>query len=275
MVIRDYERLQVSLKGEEDDELWIALSNPGNRNVIDGKMHEELAVVFRDVREVDPRVVILTGAGDTFSPGGDLNWMQESWLDDPADYIEVFKESKAMIEDLIDVRQPVIARVNGDCVGLGATLALHCDIVIAEQGSKLGDPHVKIGLAAGDGGATIWPLLTSFNKAKEYLMTGELMTTEEAEEFGLVNYAVPPGELDAKVDEMVDKLTSLPQPAVQYSKMAANGWLRLVNDIMLRQSLAMEGISTRSPDHTEAVAAFLEGRGPDLETARKQDQDTE
>jgi len=271
MVIRDYERLNVSLKGKEDDELWIALSNPGKRNVIDGKMHEELAVVFRDVREVKPRVVILTGAGDMFSPGGDLNWMQESWLEDPSEYIEVFKESKAMIEDLIDVRQPVIARVNGDCVGLGATLALHCDIVIAEQGAKLGDPHVKIGLAAGDGGATIWPLLTSFNKAKEYLMTGELMTTEEAEEFGLVNYAVPPDELDEKVDEMVDKLTSLPQPAVQYSKMAANGWLRLMNDVMLRQSLAMEGISTRSPDHEEAVEAFLEKRNPNLETARDPD----
>jgi enoyl-CoA hydratase len=272
--MREYERLDVRVIGVEDDVVEIALSNPDRLNVVDGQMHHDLARVFRDVEDFDPRVVVLTGAGDeAFSAGGDLEWMQDSWISSPAEYIDIYRESKRMIEDLVDLPQPVIARVNGDAAGLGATLALHCDIVVAAESARIGDPHVNVGLSAGDGGASIWPLLTSFNKAKEYLMTGELIPATEAEELGLVNHVVPDDELDEKVEERIDTLTSLSQPAVRFSKVAANAWLRMANEQILRQSLALEGLSAQAPDHAEAVAAFLEDREPDLPSARSRRDD--
>ncbi len=112
----------------------------------------------------------------------------------------------------------MIAKVNGDATGLGATLALFCDIVMLSEDARIGDPHVNVALVAGDGGAVIWPLLTSLNKAKELLMTGELLSAEEAKELGLVNHVVPADELDNATDEMVEKLATGPQTAIRYTK---------------------------------------------------------
>lgn len=254
-----YDRINVSIEGREDDVFWIELSNPEKLNVVDGTMHEELTRVFKDAYASETRVVVLTGAGDAFSAGGDITWMQE-WIDNPEQFRETLAEGEELIEDLVNIEKPVIARVNGDAVGLGATLALHCDIVVASEDAKIGDPHVRVGLVAGDGGAVIWPLLTSLNKAKEFLMTGELIDAGEAEELGLVNHVVPPEELDAKVDERIETLTRLPQPAVRYSKMAANKWLSLGVQQILRESLALEAISATTPDHPEMVAAFADRR---------------
>lgn len=261
-----YEHLDVTVTGAEEDVLRIALQND-DMNLVDGTMHEELSRVFREAGDADVRVVVLTGTGEAFSAGGDVRWMQQ-WIDDPEVFAEVLQEGEALIEDLVDIEVPVIARVNGDAVGLGATLALHADIVVASEEARIGDPHVRVGLAAGDGGAVIWPLLTSFNKAKEFLMTGELLDATEAEELGLVNHVVPHDQLDAKVEERIETLTQLPQPAVRYTKMAANKWLQQGVQSILRESLALESMSAASADHEEAVAAFIEGREPDLPSAR-------
>jgi len=263
----DYETLEVGIEGREDDVFRVALDEPERMNVVDGTMHAELARVFREAYDADVRVVLLTGTGDAFSAGGDVGWMEE-WVEDPEVFRETTREGEEIIESLVNLEVPVIARVNGDAVGLGATLALHCDIVIASEDARIGDPHVQVGLAAGDGGAVIWPLLTSFNRAKEYLMTGELIPAPEAEEMGLVNHAVPPADLDDTVEERIETLASLPQPAVRYSKMAANAWLDLGVEQVLRESLALEGLSARTPDHEEAVTAFLEGRDPNPPSAR-------
>lgn len=255
----EYERLNVRIEGREDDVFWIELSNPEKLNVVDGTMHAELTHVFKDAYESDTRVVVLTGEGDAFSAGGDISWMQE-WIEEPGTFQETLAEGEELIENLVNIEKPVIARVNGDAVGLGATLALHCDIVVASEDAKIGDPHVRVGLVAGDGGAVIWPLLTSLNKAKEFLMTGELIEAREAESLGLVNHVVSPGDLDTKVDERIETLTRLPQPAVRYSKMAANKWLSLGVQQILRESLALEAISATSPDHPEMVEAFAQRR---------------
>jgi enoyl-CoA hydratase len=244
--------------------VYAALDHPEKMNAVDGTMHEELSRFFRDIAEYDPSVVVLTGAGDAFSAGGDIEWIRDTWVENPEGYIDVMRESVVLMRDLTGLEPPIIARVNGDAVGLGATLALHCDVVIADETAHLGDPHVRIGLAAGDGGAIIWPLLTSFNKAKEFLMTGDLITAAEAEELGIVNHAVPADGLDDKVDELVEKLTSLPQPAVRYSKFAANSWLRVAHEQILHQSLALEAISAQTAAHTEAVHAFLDDSDPDV-----------
>ncbi len=261
-----YETLSVERTGAEDDVIRIALDN-GDLNLVDGDMHTELPQAFRDAYEMDGRVVVLTGEGEAFSGGGDVSWMQR-WVDDPEYFEQVAREGEAVIENLVDIEKPVVARINGDAAGLGANVALCCDITVMAEDAKIGDPHVKVGLAAGDGGAVIWPLLLGLNRAKEFLMTGRLVDASEAEELGLVNYAVPEADIDAKVDELVDELASLPQPAVRYSKMAANAWLEQGVQDVLRKSLAMESMSARSADHEEAVAAFLEGREPNPPDAR-------
>lgn len=265
--MREYDRINVRIEGREDDVFRIELSNPEKLNVVDGTMHEELTYVFKDAYESDTRIVLLTGEGDAFSAGGDVGWMQE-WIDDATQFQETLTEGEELIENLVNIEKPVIARVNGDAVGLGATLALHCDIVVASEDARIGDPHVQVGLVAGDGGAVIWPLLTSLNKAKEFLMTGELISAGEAEELGLVNHVVPADELDEKVEERIETLTRLPQPAVRYSKLAANKWLSIGVQQILRESLALEGLSATSPDHAEIVEAFAEGREPNPPSGR-------
>lgn len=262
----EYDTLTVTRTGREDDVVRIALDN-GDLNLVDGDMHAELPQAFREAYEMDGRVVVLTGEGDAFSGGGDVNWMQQ-WVEDPEYFEDVAREGEAVIENLVDIEKPVVARINGDAAGLGANVALCCDITVMAEGAHIGDPHVKVGLAAGDGGAVVWPLLLGLNKAKEFLMTGRLVDAEEAEKLGLVNYAVPESDLDAKVDELVDELASLPQPAVRYSKLAANEWLERGVQNILRESLAMESMSARSADHEEAVSAFLEGRDPNPPDAR-------
>jgi len=267
---KGYETLDVSLTGREDDVFQITLNN-GELNLVDGEMHGELAQVFQDAYESDTRVVVLTGTGTAFSGGGDVNWMQR-WVETPEYFEEVAREGEQIIESLVNIEKPVVAKINGDATGLGANIALCCDITVASSDARIGDPHVKVGLAAGDGGAVIWPLLMGLNRAKEFLMTGELINATEAEDLGLVNHAVPEYELDQKVDEIVERLATLPQPAVRYTKLAVNKWLEQGLQSILRESLAMESMSARSPDHEEAVQAFLEGRQPDPPNARSPEE---
>lgn len=255
-----------------DDVFHIALDRPDELNAVNGTFHEELSYVFRDAQEADTRVVVVTGKGPAFSAGGDFEWMQDT-IENPETWGEkTMAEAQRFLRDLVQIEQPVIARVNGDAVGFGATLALFCDIVIATEGARFGDPHVNVGLVAGDGGAVIWPLLTSLNKSKELLMTGDLITAAEAEEMGLVNEVVSEDELDDAVMEMVEKLATQPQVALRFTKQALNQWLEFGMNLTLRNSLAMEGISIQHPDHAEAVDALLNDRRPEFESARSPEE---
>lgn len=266
--MREYNSLDVSQTG---DVLRIAFDRPDQHNSINEGTHEELGTVFRDAASTDARVVVFTGNGDrAFSAGGDFNMLKQG-LTDPSVFRDSMRRDETILKDLVNLEKPVIARVNGDATGLGATLALFSDIVIASETARIGDPHVKAGLVAGDGGAVVWPLLTSLSKAKELLMTGDLVTATEAEDLGLVNYAVPPEELDDKVDEMVEKLATGPQLAIQYTKLAVNGWLEFGMNNILRESMALEGLSQAHEDHAEAVESFLEKRRPNFPSARDPD----
>lgn len=266
--MQEYEHLDVSLDG---DVLTIALDRPENLNAVNDPLHAELAAVFRDAYDTDARVVVLTGNGDAFSAGGDIQWMKDN-VDNPENFLETAREGEEIIESIVNLEKPVIAKVNGDATGLGATLALFCDIVMMSEDARIGDPHVKVALVAGDGGAVIWPLLTSLNKAKELLMTGDLISAEEAKDLGLVNHVVPADELDERTDEMVDKLASGPQIAIRYTKKALNGWLEHGNNIALSRGLALEAAGQQHPDHEEAVDAFLEKRRPNFPSGRDPDE---
>jgi enoyl-CoA hydratase len=135
-----------------------------------------------------------------------------------------------------------------------------CDVIIAEDTAKIGDPHVKVGLVAGDGGAVIWPALIGMARAKEMLLTGDMISGAEAARIGLINHAVPRGELDAKVTELAAKILSNPRWAVRWTKVVMNQQLRQTANLTMDAAIAYETLSNMAQDRAEAVAAFKEKR---------------
>ena len=160
------------------------------------------------------------------------------------------------------VPQPVIAAINGDAIGLGATMALFCDITFMATEARLADPHVSAGLVAGDGGAILWPLLMGLNRGKEFLLTGDIMDAAEADRLGLVNHVVPRAELLEAAGAMALRLARGPQVAIQFNKRLANADLLEKVNRVIDASLAMEAITFATADHREAVRSFIEKRPP-------------
>ena len=241
--------------------LTITLNRPP-MNPIHYELHAELARLWYQVQlDHETDVIIFTGAGEVFSAGGDIPMMQRR-IDDPELFNQKNLEMRQMIFGLLDLEKPVIARINGDCIGLGATLALMCDIMIAVEDARFGDPHVRMGYVAGDGGAVIWPQLIGFAKAKEYLLIGDLLGAKEAERIGLINYAVPRDQLDVKVNAMAEKFAKGSTKAIKWTKTSINIPLRQLAHSMMDASLAYEAITNMGEDHQEAVRAFQEKRKP-------------
>ena len=241
--------------------LTITLNRPP-MNPIHYELHNELSRLWYQVQvDHESDVIIFTGAGDCFSAGGDIPMMQKR-IDDPELFNRKNLEMKQMIFGLLDLEKPVIARINGDCIGLGATLALLCDITIAVDDARFGDPHVKMGYVAGDGGAIIWPQLIGYARAKEYLLTGDMLDAKEAERIGLISRAVPRDQLDARVNATADKLAHGATKAIKWTKTSINIPLRQMAHAMLDASLAYEAMTNVGADHQEAVNAFREKRKP-------------
>ncbi|MET0743342.1 MAG: enoyl-CoA hydratase-related protein [Microvirga sp.] len=256
----DFTRYRTIRHERRDRILTLTLNRPEALNAVDGEMHAELTQVFYDAAS-DPSsdVIVLTGEGKAFSSGGDIRWMQ-SLIDEGFD--RTAREAKRIIVSLLDCEKPIIARVNGHATGFGATLALFCDIVIAAETARIGDPHVQVGFTAGDGGAVIWPQLIGYARAKEYLMTGDLMTAVEAARMGLINHAVPAGELDERVYGLATRLAEGSQVAIRTTKMSVNIGLKQLVASIMDACLAYEALSNGSRDHQEAVSAFRERRKP-------------
>ncbi len=253
-----FERITVSVT---DGIGTVALTGRDALNRVDERMHEELAQVFtRVARDPAIRVVVLTGHGQHFCAGGDLEWMRDARLgqcDLPS-----IEDAKAIIFSLLDLRKPVIAKISGACVGLGATLALFCDTIFAAGDATISDPHVKVGIVAGDGGAIIWPQLIGYARAKEYLMTGDGLSGARAAEIGLINHAVDPDALDQTVQAYAERLRDGAYQAICSTKVAVNIGLKQLAHSILDASVAYEMETFRTHDHAEAVDAFLEKRAP-------------
>lgn len=259
----DYSRYK-HIKIDKDEKVAIVTINrPEAHNAVDMELHIELENIFSDVaRDKEVNVVVLTGAGDkAFSAGGDINSMGSGEFESFENQTGL-RNGRRLIHNLLEVEQPIIAAVNGHAIGLGATLALFCDVIIASESAKIGDPHVSVGLVAGDGGAVIWPLLCGLAKAKEYLMTGDLMTAAEAERINLINHVVPQAQVMPKALELAHRLANGPSLAIRFTKLACNKRLRDQVNLVLETSLAVETISLFSKDHKEGVRAFLEKRAP-------------
>ena len=171
---------------------------------------------------------------------------------------------RRLVENMLDVEQPIIGAINGDAVGLGATLALLCDITVVSEKARFADTHVKVGIVAGDGGALIWPLLIGPNRAKEFLMRGNFIGGAEAGRIGMVNYAVAPEQVMPKARELAQELADGPTFAIRWSKLAVNKWLKDQANLIMDAGLAYEMLTFRTDDHKEAVQAFVEKRKPDF-----------
>jgi len=254
-----YETLKLSREGAV---LRIEISRPEVKNAVNRQMHHELAGVFQ-FADADPhsRIVLLTGAGDAFCAGGDLEYMKYM-RDTPGAFAESTVEAKRMLFSLLDMTKPLVSRINGDAVGLGATLALFADISVAVDTARLMDPHVRVGLVAGDGAAVIWPALVGFARAKAALLAARPVVARDAAAIGLINESVPAAELDARVEAWIKDLDAGATMAVRYTKMSMNIALRQLASSMLDASLAYEIVTAVQPDHSEAVTAFEERRRP-------------
>ena len=191
----EFEYLRLERDG---DVLRVTIDRPGDPlNAVDGTLHHELTRLFpRLQREREARAVLLTGAGRAFSAGGDFAWFPE--LQAPGALDELRLDARQMIWDLLDVPLPIVCAVNGPAIGLGASIALLCDVIVMAESATLADPHVRVGLVAGDGGTIAWPLAVGPARAKQYLLTGDPIGAVEAERIGLVNRVVPDDELDAE-----------------------------------------------------------------------------
>jgi enoyl-CoA hydratase len=254
-----YEHLLIERRGAV---LCVRLYAPDRLNAIGVAMQSELLRLFQDLRrDRVTAVVVLTGEGRAFSAGGDLNRSLEL-IGDIALIKEEFDLARRFVNTLLDVEQPIICRLNGDAIGLGATLALLCDLVVAADHARIGDPHVRVGLVAGDGGAVIWPLLVGYARAKQYLLGGELIGARQAQQMGLINLCVPAAELDAAVDEWAERWSRGARNAIQWTKATLNLGLKEQAARVLDAGLAYEMASLQSKDHLEAVHAFREKRKP-------------
>lgn len=259
-LVMDYSSYKELAVEREGRLLTLTINQPDRHNTVNGAMHRELARVFSDIAmDDDTDVVVFTGAGDAFSAGGDVSWMQ-SFLDQPQGMADVAIEGRRIVTSLLDLEKPLICRLNGDAIGLGATLALFCDIIIADETARIADPHVRVGLVAGDGGAIIWPHLIGAARAKAFLMTGDMLSAREAAEMGLVTKAVPGDQLDAEVARMAGKLLRGAQHAIRWTKLSVNLGLKQTVNAVLDASLGFEVASSLLPAHREAVTAFLEKR---------------
>ena len=256
-----YQTIKVDREG---DILLLTLNRPERLNAVNGQMHTELAHIFLDAdRDQESNVIVLTGAGRAFCAGGDVSGMtSESGSNLIQEGVRIRGEGHQVVETLLAVEKPIIAMVNGPAVGLGATIALLCDVIVATEDAKIGDTHVKVGLVAGDGGAVIWPLLVGVARAKEYLMTGDLITGKEAAAMGLVNHAVAQDELRGYTMALARKLADQMPFAVRATKAAVNRILRRQVLEVMDACLAWEEMSMKMADHREAAAAFIERRKP-------------
>ncbi len=251
MPISNYKTLRFDQSGAV---LIVSINRPQALNAVNALMHTELSRVFAEIaQDASVDAVVLTGEGRAFYAGGDLEWFRTIT---PSRLDTLFVEARKIILDLVELPQPIISAVNGVAAGLGATLALFCDVVYAADDARLSDPHVRIGVIAGDGAAAIWPLLVGLSRAKEYLMTEDSLDAAEAERIGLVNQVVPADQLVVRAQALADRLANGSRMAIRSTKASLNKHVREAVNLVLDTSLALEKECFSDHFHKKALEAF-------------------
>jgi enoyl-CoA hydratase len=259
MDFASYQHLR--LERQPDGVLLITLNRPSVLNAADEVMHSELARIWTDVgHDEGTRVAVVTGAGRAFSAGGDLAMVQRQ-IGNYDLVTSMLREMSDLVYNMANCEKPIVSAINGVAVGAGLVVALLADISICATDARLGDGHVRLGVAAGDHAAIIWPLLCGLARAKYHLLTGEMITGEEAERIGLVSRAVPRDLVLPEALRLASQLATGPQQAIRLTKRALNGWLRAAGPIF-DQSAAYEMLTFMGQDIKEGLASLREKRAP-------------
>jgi enoyl-CoA hydratase len=233
----------------------VTMNRPEILNAVNWDMHQELEDVFVELdKDKTVRAIVLTGAGRGFCSGGDQKTLDKSPIPSPT------RGGRHLIRNLLDVEVPIIAAVNGAAVGLGATLALMCDVIFAQSTARFADTHVTAGVVAGDGGAVIWPLLIGPVRAKHYLMTGAFISAEQAASMGMINEVVSDGDVRDVAIQYAEMLAAGPRDAINWTKYSVNKIIKEFAHLLLDTSIALETITFATPERREAVDAFAEKR---------------
>ena len=243
--------------------LRLTLRKAGRLNAVDAATHGELANVWKTIGEdAETRAVVVRGADGAFSAGGDLDLVLEI-ANDFETRVRVLREARDLVYNVIDCPQPIVSAIAGPAVGAGLAVALLADISLAAPDARIVDGHTRLGVAAGDHAAIVWPLLCGLAKAKYHLLLCEPLSGAEAERIGLVSLCVPEAELEERALEIARRLAAGSQPAIRHTKLALNNWLRAAGPAF-DASLALEFLDMTGPDVHEGVAAVRERRPPDF-----------
>jgi len=246
--------------------LVVTINRPEVLNAANARLHWEFTQIW-PVVDADPktRVVVVTGAGKAFSAGGDLS-LVEDMAGNPDALSRTMREASDLVYNMINLDKPVVSAINGVAVGAGLVVALMADVSIISETARFTDGHTRLGVAAGDHAAILWPLLCGMAKAKYYLLTADFIDGREAERIGLVTMCVPGDQVMGKALDVADRLARGSQISIQWTKRALNNWLRQAGPIF-DQSLALEMLSFSYPDVREGVKAIREKRAPAFPSA--------
>jgi len=257
-----------------DGVLLASLNRPEVMNATNARLHWELTQLWAVVdADEQTKVLVVTGAGDkAFSAGGDLEWVAEI-VGEHEQVMKVMKEAADIVYGMLAFEKPVVSAINGTAVGAGLAVALLADISIISESARLTDGHVKLGVAAGDHAAIVWPLLCGMAKAKYYLMTADFIDGREAERIGLVSLCVPGDQLMEKALGVATKLAQGSQTAIRATKKALNGWMRVAGPIF-DQSLALEMMGFLGKDAREGLDAVRNKRPAKFPSAQSGVQST-
>jgi enoyl-CoA hydratase len=234
----------------------LTMNNPDMRNAFIDPLHEAMRNIWYQIsRDRDARAVVLTGAGTAFCGGGNIPGFIRDY-DDPEHRRQSLRDAQRLVDEMLRFHLPVVAAVNGPAVGLGASVAVSCDIVLIAESTYIADTHVNVGLTAGDGGAATWPLLIGMLRAKEYLLTGDRIPAKLAVEFGLANRMVPDDQLMTEAIALAHKLASLPPQSLQETKRALNLHLQQAATTVLPFALSAEAESFATPEIKATIEKF-------------------
>jgi enoyl-CoA hydratase len=261
MALSDYKALR--LNRLEGGVLEIVMGQEGKLAVAGHDMHRELAEIWRDI-DADPEtsVAIIRGEGKGFSGGGSLD-LVEDMSKDFAVRARVWREARDLVYNIINCSKLVVSAMHGPAVGAGLVAGLLADISIAARNARIIDGHTKLGVAAGDHAAIVWPLLCGMAKAKYYLLLCDEISGEEAERIGLVSMCVEPDQLVDEARRVALRLAGGAQSALRWTKYSLNNWLRSAGPAF-DTSLALEMVGFGGPEVQEGLAALREKRKPDF-----------
>ena len=241
----------------------ITLNRPQVLNAINKDVIQDLSLALEDIRkDENVRVVVITGAGDrAFSAGADISMLKE--IKTPVEARELtWSAVEKVLKAIESLEKPVVAAINGLALGGGCELAMACDIVVASDKARFGQPEINLGILPGWGGMSRLAMIVGFHKAKELVFTGDMISAEEAEKIGLVNKVVPAEKLNEAVDELVNKLLSKSPIALKLAKEAVNRGPDIDVEAALARDRELFALSVSSEDAKESLSAFLEKRKP-------------